>query len=617
MKGILRIHNPNAMLGTIRFADGSESGVLRLPDCLEDGDRVDARFQGDDPKGRLLRLTAMSSNWRYGFIITSSRDSERYWSRILVTHPRPIGLLSYREERLPKGEAGAFQQKLKFRIRKEWIGGECKQEAVSLRTDLSPEERAFCIQPMYGKLEARPCRNLTGVVKEILDNPVEPRSGWIKFVGGRDERDGSPLYGFIESDDMGENLYFPVHRFVKVFDRLPEVGETVHFLPKRTKRGWQVHRFVPRETFHDPHKPVGVLLLEGGPEKEIHFPAEAFFRLHGRRPQRGDLVAVSLDRWGYPHLMKEEDAHGRPLELRLLGRKESNGGVLSGYVSKYLNENGYGFVRPWSGGGREHYFHVRVFRSAYPDLRPVFGQEVRFEARTDSETGKTWVSRFHPVSADNRQAEYPPEAATALLQPEPGAVYRVRQDERGRIIEYHKADLSLRAEAIACYKDRDLLLDEKLEAIETLIRLGYESKNVKQETLKEQRRRILERRVKSAIEYGNAEAALRWESRLQAIHYQPSRLASLRSLYPVPELPDHSADDEIHPLEGQCSRALLLGMVGPVRRMPAETAWSLFSTEIDYPTIPCGEEPWALTIDSLPDPQMPLDFIAGRYALDV
>ena len=215
LPGIVRMIDYRRFLGKIFLDDGRESSVIRFPETYQDGDRIFATFNNNNPEEKILSFRVANDEWYYGTVI---KLSDKGYGFIAINWPTLLEPVYFSTRQL---KANMFMA-VRFHLHKDWSG----KLSVSELQEAQNEKMFFAKQPLCGSLERGALIWTSGFVKKVVNG----EKGW---------------FGFIEQPGTVENVYFTGRLFEKAYGRKAMNGDIVYFKFTRWEQGPAVSVFNP------------------------------------------------------------------------------------------------------------------------------------------------------------------------------------------------------------------------------------------------------------------------------------------------------------------------------------------------------------------------------------
>jgi cold shock CspA family protein len=283
--GTIHIINSAAGYGRILLDDGRESTLLNFPPSFEEGDRVVAVFENNDPEKRLLNFHAPGEKWHFGVVV--SIHEEKPFGTILSTYPKPQGVLHFYYNNLEGFNPDHLHTglKVRFQIKKQANG---RTQAVKI-SEVSKKNRYKCQSPVFARLQKKNLQARAGIISRIVRS-VQPGnivSGRVKYFNGS--------FGFITRDDGNRDVYFNgylAESCRNLYGTMPRKGVQVFFRTRKSRQGTAVREFVSpvAEQPLSPEQQYGFISDSDTSTRQLRFRLNEFRRLHGREPESGDIV---------------------------------------------------------------------------------------------------------------------------------------------------------------------------------------------------------------------------------------------------------------------------------------------------------------------------------------
>jgi cold shock CspA family protein len=456
-----------------------ESSILSFPSTFKDGDIVDVKFRNNDINSNIINLIAYSKEYHYGFVINQFSSNKGI---ILITYPEIEGTVLFKSN-LNQGD------KVKFKIKKLTNG---KIEAIDIK--ILKDEKFKANIPEFGKIEKKVIVPKEAVVEElVLDK--EHSIGKIKVL--KEDRG----FGFI-TNDTGEDIYFKINMFKRVYKRTPKINEQVKFVAQNFNSKISVKAFMINTSLKES--------LQYGIVDGKRFTIQEYKKVFNQFPQLGDIVYYTNENSNFK--FKETDM---PTEKYIFKKDTNLTNVRNGQVSS-VKEN-FGFIES---GKDSIYFLTMNYKNTYKK-EPKIGDNVAF-AYKKSDKG------FHVTKFSDSYVELNINNFKNFVNIDPTKIYYayINKGDINEVYEYKSDNLN---QSISCYKStKDNL--KKLEAIECIVKNEYSSKKLTKKEIIKDKLRLLDSLVDKNIKNNNYQKALYYESKYQIEKFDPSRLKKLSKI---------------------------------------------------------------------------------------
>ncbi|MCB5261255.1 MAG: cold shock domain-containing protein [Candidatus Cloacimonetes bacterium] len=585
MKGKIYITDLEKSLGKIVFEDDSETRIMRFPASYESGDWAYVDFVNNDPTKGVISIFAESPQPCFGSIVLPKRGDKPKPS-LLVNYPVPLGIAWYDISKVDF-PVDYEHRMVGFRLRKDKLG---RLSAVDL-TQVSRQERYKCRPSSYGSIEQSII--LDGFITELKDSASasnEILTGKVSSFWTLNRNSGPVEMANLRADPPNDRVSFFISDYRRKFRRSPVIGETLMFTLKQNSKYKDVQRFIdPADKGGLPKEQQSICVSVQG--KDYTLPLTDYEKLYGKAPKAGDIIKCVKQ--GYSIALIENSCEEAYSFESYLADKAVRSQVLSGIISQYHADKGFGFVQEDT--GVRHFFHISAFSKTFNTM-PLVGQQVAFSAPITDSRGRQSIIEFLLGNSTCSSSQF-----IGFVEPQPTDIYAALSDDAQQIVEIRKVNPDNKAEAIGMYKSPVLTPKQKLSAIETMIRHGFSDTRINQNRLRDERLRILQELVKENLTAQNFDLAMTYELRLQKINYDPARLKAFASMRPWLEVLPES--DDIPQPNFQSRPWNIDSVPAPLTLCkPGEKAWSLDTNneKIEIPVLPI-EKAWRIDLAPQPD----------------
>lgn len=522
MKGTIHIIDSKESIGKVLFDDGRESLVQKFPDTFEAGDKAEVKFYKNDPSEKIINILIPGEEWNYGFIKIPHRDKP--FGSILPTYPKIRSLIFYHKNDLKFIKSDSlYGFAVKFKIKKTFNG---KVSAIDI-TKVGKKDIHKCKTPIFGTLEVKKEKVQTGFVKTLVKIKTGSNttfSGKISAIMTKNEgEDNEHTFGFIKRDDGNSDIYFNENAFTKFYKRKSVNGDRVNFTTRIGSKGIQLKSFCkPYQEELLPQKDqYGYLEVDSKSKKKIRFSLSEYIDFYKREPEEGDLVCFYEG--GNKFEFKKDE--NEIIEKNILKRKKDEiSNITEGTITNCLADRGFGFIKVKN---ETYTFLISTYKKTFDGKDPVKNDKVKFITKI-ADNGKTVVGKFIRLQPD--QINCPKESFKNFVEIDNNSLYYVYTANNQKADEIYKLNANIKSEAISCYKDRNIAPRFKLEAIEALLKFNYSDKNIKKNTLLNEKKEILNILQKKEFQNRDFLKALDYENELQQMDYQPLNLSKFENM---------------------------------------------------------------------------------------
>jgi cold shock CspA family protein len=397
-----------------------------------------------------------------------------------------------------------------------------RNSAIEIQT-VSPQDRYKCSIPKFGRLKKENIHTIVGIVQEVVTTKSgNTRKGRVNFISNDSHGNG---FGYIKTDGTdGDDVRFLTYLYERQYGRPVQKGQEVFFKTKRLANGREVvERFCDNtcDVSLSKEKQYCIVAEADNLSKSYRISLQEYRHVYKMEPMEGDICYLLPIDARRPHLVPREKEGEISTAYRFEPFEKEERKTIKGKIKFFNKKRHYGFVSDEKGNG--YWFSEKIWK-AFDNSSPQKGMPVHFESQKGPR-GLT-VKAFYNFQLDRGLPCQSSQFRNFVDVYDKKEIYYAYIDDRSRLKEVVHSSMDKFSEVINLYNEKQIPIEWKILATETLLELNYTNKRISREKLLHELLDLMDKAITQAKQKNNEEEALSWEIKRQKYRFDVGRLGS-------------------------------------------------------------------------------------------